>query len=111
MKSDAPRVLRGPGIVEDGLRALHDQIAVVVPHDDVDVLEPAPGHDRAEVVAQKIALGFGLVDARFPRLGRHRLVLNPDCTDGHTGTPIALDDLWVVKWPGPSLFGGQASAV
>src|SRR5437773_12485250 len=99
MKPDAPRVLRGPGIVEDGLRALHDQIAVVVPHDDVDVLEPAPGHDRAEVVAQKIALGFGLVDARFPRLGRHRLGTNSASPDALTGTPRGLRGLCCVQYP------------
>ena len=110
MKAGAPGVLRGVGIVENGVRAVGDEVAVVVPHDDFLVAVSGSFHRRAEVVFQEIAFLLGGVNARFPALRRHGFVL-----DGHPPywepfSFVGLDEFHKVVGPGLVVFGQQRPA-
>ena len=83
----------------------------MVPHHDVDVTQSLPPHRGAEVVLEKIPLVRRLEDARFPRLRRHRLVLDRDAPQRHARPAVLLDELRVVAGPRVSVFGAQVTAV
>ena len=111
VKRDSPNVLRRRGVVEDRLGPLDDQVAVMVPDHDVDVAQPLLCHHRPEVIFEKIPLVRRLIDTRFPRLRRHRLILNGDAPDRHARLPVALDELREVEGPGAVVLGAQMAAM
>ena len=86
-------------IGEDGADPLVDEIAVVVPRDDLPIGQPLARHRRAEEALEEVALLLGGVDARLPRLGRHRFVLNRDPPDVDALALVRLDELRVVVRP------------
>ena len=55
---DAPYILGGFGVLQDGADSLIDEIAVVVPGDDLLVTQSFSLHRRAEIVFQEVSLVF-----------------------------------------------------
>ena len=107
MESGAPRVGRGDGVFEDGVGAVRDEVAVVVPHDDVLVPISGGVHRRPEVVLQEISLLLSRVDARLPALYRHGLILDGHPPHGQPFCLIGFDELHEVLGPGVPVFRQQ----
>ena len=84
----------------------------MVPHDDVDFSQQALlRHHRTQVVFKKVPLVRRLKHARFPRLGRHRLVLDRDAPHRYAFLPVALDELREIASPGAGVLETQVSTV
>lgn len=110
VKAGAPGILRGVGIVENGICAVGNEVAIVVPHDDFLVTVSGGFHCGAEVVFQEIAFLLGGVNARFPALRCHGFVL-----DGHPPywEPfrfVGLDEFHKVVGPRLVVFRQQRAA-
>src|SRR5689334_9753234 len=111
MEADAPDVLRSLWISENRADALVDEIAVVVPGDDLPVGESFSSHRGPEKALEEVALFLGRVDARFPRLRSHGLVLYRDSPDRDPFPLVRLDELRVIVRPCLSELRLQLSAV
>src|SRR2546425_656042 len=66
VEADPPGVFRGRRILEDRQRPLDDEVAVMVPHDDVDFpQEPLLRHHRTQVILEIVRPVRPLIHARF----------------------------------------------
>lgn len=110
MEAGAPGVLRCVGVVENGVGAVRDEIAVVVPNDDLLVPVSGSFHGRTEVVFQEITLLLSGVDARFPALRRHGFVLDGNPPYWEPFRLVSLDEFDEVVGPRLVVFGQQGAA-
>jgi hypothetical protein len=90
--TDTPNVLRRFRIVEDRPRALVDEIAIVVPHDDLLSGKTFAPDRRPKMVLQKIALLFGRENTRLPLLRSHRFILNREAPDRYALALVRFDE-------------------
>src|SRR6476660_7642523 len=98
--TNAPYILSGFGVSQDGGGPLVDQVTVVIPGNYLLIAQPFPFHRRAEIVFQKVSLFLRGVNTRLPRLRRHRFVLNRNAPDWYAFSLIGLDELRIVVGPG-----------
>src|SRR5262245_18557231 len=97
--TDAPNVLCGFWIGQDCPGSLVDQVAIVVPHNNLLRTETFAFDRWPKIVLQKISLVLGGKDARLPFLRRHRLVLNTDAPDRYAFALVGTDKLHKVVGP------------
>src|ERR1043165_7398843 len=80
--TDAPDRLRRLRIGKEGTDSLIDQIAIVIPGDDLLITQPRTAHRWPEIILEEVSFFLGGVNTRLPFLRRHRFVLNRESPDG-----------------------------
>ena len=111
VKARAPHVFGGLGVAVDHICALHQAVAVVVPHNDLDMAQACGLQHRPQVVAHKVALFFGGVNAAVPALHRLGLVLHRHAPDGHALGCIGLNKFDIATRPSVAVLGQQMTAL
>ena len=89
---------------------MRDEVTVVVPHHNVLVPIACLCHGWPQVKLQKVTLFLRRVDARFPALGRHRLVLDGHPPNRKTLGLIRLDKLDEILGPCAKEFRKQRAS-
>ena len=107
VKAGSPSVLRGVGVVENGVRTVGDEVAIVVPNDNLLISVSCSLHRGAEVVFQEIAFLLGGVNARFPALRCHGFVLDGHPPNWKPFRFVGFDEFDEVVGPRLVIFGQQ----
>src|SRR5689334_8563655 len=97
--TNTPNILRRFRISQDRLRALVNEISIVIPNDDLLLAESFLLDRWSKMVLEEVAFVLGRVDARLPLLRRHRLVLNTDAPDRNAFALVSSDELHEVVGP------------
>ena len=110
VEARSPNVLGSFGIVEDHFCALEQQVAVVVPDDDLYVPPTLALQRRPEVVAHEVAFLLAGVDARIPRLRGGGFVLDRQAPEVDALFLEGGKVFSVVERPGVAVLGPQLAA-
>ena len=107
----APHQIAHPLYRKRGKAAPYNSVAVVVPQHDFGVFEPVLFQRGAEVVADKVPLFLGSVNARLPNLHRLGLVLDGQRVDGNPARAQVLYKFAIIIRPRLSVFAEKLPAV
>src|ERR1043166_7703787 len=99
-----PDVLAGFGVVVCNPDAIDEQVAVVVPDDNLDMTESRLIESRAEIVTHEVPLFFSAVNTGVPRLGGGRFILDRHAPNRHTFLHIFANIADVIIRPRLSVF-------
>src|SRR6185312_2761268 len=77
-----------------------DEIAVMIPGDQLFAAHAGLLQRRSQIVADEIAFLFGSIDAGLPSLFGHRLVLDRKPPDGYAQRFVGLDEFYIEIRPG-----------
>mmetsp|Transcript_67831 Transcript_67831/g.201874 ORF Transcript_67831/g.201874 Transcript_67831/m.201874 type:complete len:358 (-) Transcript_67831:28-1101(-) len=97
-----PDILGRIGIIVDGSCPLQHPIAVVVPDQDLHILQAGVVQGGAQVLSHKIALLLGGVEARLPALSSLRLILHGHAPYVHARLLHLLHEPHEVQGPSAS---------
>ena len=111
MAGDAPDVLGGVGIGQDGAGALIQHAPVVVPDHEPDVVQPGFPEGGSEVVLHEIPFLVGGVDAGFPHLVGHGFVLHGQSPDRDPVVFVGADEFDEIAGPRIGVARQQGAAV
>ena len=111
VKTDAPDVFRRLRVGEQGVGALVQQVAVVVPGNEFFIGHFHPRQLRAQVVFDKIRFILGRVNTGLPGLFGHGFVLHRKAPDRHPPGFVGLDKIDVVLCPTVVIFRQQFAAL
>src|ERR1017187_74502 len=105
VKGRPPDIRTGFGIIVSQLDSFDEQIAVMVPDNDLDVLQAGLLERRPEVIADEIPFLLGAIDTGVPHLRSCRFILDGHSPDRHTLFLVFADKADEVIGPHLSIFG------
>src|SRR6185503_18657702 len=111
MKTNAPDKLRRLRIGKQRADSLIDQIAIVIPGNDLLVAQSRTAQRWSKVVLEKVSFFLGGVNTRLPFLRRHRFVLDREPPDRYSFRLVGPDELRVVVGPRLVKLGFQFAAM
>src|ERR1700752_2547056 len=99
VKTNAPDKLRRPRGGKQRAGSLIDQIAIVIPGDDLLIPQSRPAQRWPQMILEEVSFFLGGVDTRLPLLRRHRFILDRESPDRYPFRLIGPDKLRVVVGP------------
>src|ERR1044072_5406905 len=109
--TDTPHKLRRLRIGEQCADSLIDQIAIVIPGDDLLVAQTRTAQRWSKIILEKVSFFLGRVNTRFPFLSRHRFILDRESPDRYAFRLVGPYELRVIVGPRLIELGFQFTAV
>src|SRR5882724_2292173 len=97
--TNTPHKLRRLWISQDGAGSLVDEIAIMIPGNDLLVSQACSLECWAKIISENVAFLLSRINTRFPFLRSHRLVLNRNTPDRYSFTLVRVNELWVIVGP------------
>src|ERR1017187_1364098 len=110
VKGRPPDIRTGFGIIVGHLDSFDEQIAVMVPYDDLDALQAGLLERRPQVIAYEIPFLLGAIETGVPNLCGRGFILDGHSPDRHAFLLVFVDETDEVIGPHLSIFGLQLSA-